>query len=110
MLTHPGKQPFSIGQRVKCIRGNIHTHPFQNKEYTISTCLFRDTQWMVDITSDSGEQPGKDSESPGAWFANRFEAVISGAVPLINNHVCPSCKNDRLNKSEKSCWKCGAKL
>src|SRR5271165_2392511 len=27
-----------------------------------------------------------------------------------NDHVCPSCKNDRCSKTEKSCWKCGAVL
>ncbi len=25
----------------------------------------------------------------------------------INDHVCPSCNNDRCSKTEKSCWKCG---
>jgi hypothetical protein len=26
---------------------------------------------------------------------------------LINDHVCPTCNNDRLSKTEKSCWRCG---
>lgn len=29
---------------------------------------------------------------------------------IINDHTCPSCKNDRCSRSEKSCWKCGEKL
>lgn len=33
---------------------------------------------------------------------------VSGAV--INNHTCPTCKNTRCNKTEKSCWRCGSKL
>lgn len=28
----------------------------------------------------------------------------------LNNHTCPSCKNTRVNTSEKSCWLCGGKL
>jgi hypothetical protein len=29
---------------------------------------------------------------------------------LVNNHVCPTCKCDRVSKVEKSCWRCGGKL
>lgn len=25
----------------------------------------------------------------------------------INNYVCPACSNDKCNRTEKSCWKCG---
>jgi hypothetical protein len=32
------------------------------------------------------------------------------ATVAINNHTCPSCRNDRVSKSEHSCWKCGNKL
>jgi hypothetical protein len=32
----------------------------------------------------------------------------------INDHQCPTCKNDRVSKSEKAkkipCWKCGGEL
>ncbi len=31
-------------------------------------------------------------------------------LPAINNHICPHCKNDRVSKSEASCWKCGGNL
>ncbi len=31
-------------------------------------------------------------------------------APAINNHTCPTCRNDRCSKTEKSCWKCGSKL
>jgi hypothetical protein len=57
----------------------------------------------------------------GTWeFVHRplinYPNMISGASssnkigPPINDHVCPTCKNDRCSKSEKSCWKCGGKL
>lgn len=36
--------------------------------------------------------------------------IHSCTAPAINNHVCPACKNDRCNKQEKSCWKCGSSL
>lgn len=35
------------------------------------------------------------------------QATVAVAV---NDHVCPGCKNDRVSKSEKSCWKCGCSL
>jgi hypothetical protein len=28
----------------------------------------------------------------------------------VNNHTCPTCKNDRVNRSEENCWLCGGKL
>ena len=31
--------------------------------------------------------------------------IVNGRA--INNHVCPTCKNERCNKAEKSCWLCG---
>lgn len=49
----------------------------------------------------------------GGEFYNE-EAV---AVPIhnstataVNDHVCPICQNDRCNKQEKFCWKCGSTL
>lgn len=35
---------------------------------------------------------------------------VGAPTIAINNHTCPSCKNDRCSKSEKTCWKCGGKL
>lgn len=47
-----------------------------------------------------------DCLSPSAQpiFTNENESVAT------NNHICPSCNNDRVSKTEKSCWKCGSKL
>jgi hypothetical protein len=37
--------------------------------------------------------------------------VLPNAVlAAVNDHICPSCRNDRCSKSEKSCWKCGNSL
>lgn len=37
-------------------------------------------------------------------------APIMSNGEAINNHTCPTCKNTRCNKQEKSCWRCGSKL
>ncbi len=29
---------------------------------------------------------------------------------LVNDFICPSCKNDRCSRSEKICWRCGNSL
>ena len=39
---------------------------------------------------------------------NRIIAASSDVA--INNHICPTCKNDRVNVCEKTCWKCGNSL
>jgi hypothetical protein len=36
--------------------------------------------------------------------------TIASSKVLVNDHTCPTCKNDRCSKSEKSCWKCGNQL
>jgi hypothetical protein len=45
-----------------------------------------------------------------AIFHNVPEPEALTAYAMINNHVCPSCNNDRVNKNEKSCWRCGSTL
>jgi hypothetical protein len=45
---------------------------------------------------------------------NRLESAKTSAPvsnqSVVNDHTCPTCKNDRCSKSEKTCWKCGNKL
>ena len=36
--------------------------------------------------------------------------MFSDPTVAVNDHTCPHCKNDRVGKTEKSCWKCGEKL
>jgi hypothetical protein len=38
-----------------------------------------------------------------------YDALTTASKP-INDHVCPSCGNDKVSKTERSCWKCGGKL
>lgn len=42
--------------------------------------------------------------------SNSAKSVCNTTHPVINNHICPSCHNDKCSKNEKSCWKCGSKL
>lgn len=45
------------------------------------------------------------------WFLK--EATVqttNGSSTAINDHVCPTCKNTRCSKTEKSCWRCGNPL
>lgn len=54
----------------------------------------------------------------GIWYGGikkkRFvrldQPLLDNPTVAVNNHICPSCKNDRCSKSEKSCWKCGGVL
>lgn len=34
----------------------------------------------------------------------------SNPSAAINDHVCPTCKNNRCSKTEKKCWLCGNPL
>ena len=54
-------------------------------------------RYGVPITYDDSPAPTCDS-------------VKDNVKGVINDHVCPTCKNDRCTKSEISCWKCGEKL
>jgi hypothetical protein len=57
-----------------------------------------------------------------AWYLNdkqltheEWLAAVSSYVSIpssvpTNDYTCPTCKNDRCSKTEKSCWKCGSKL
>lgn len=35
--------------------------------------------------------------------------IQANSMP-VNDHICPTCKNDRCSKTEKSCWRCGNSL
>ena len=41
-----------------------------------------------------------------------FSLQIDSNAPAVNNHVCPTCGNNRVSKppAEITCWKCGGKL
>lgn len=38
------------------------------------------------------------------------DVVTSPTSAAVNNHICPCCGNDKVSKTERSCWKCGGNL
>ena len=51
------------------------------------------------------------SKMTGKFNGFEKDVIRTAFAPTpINNHVCPSCKNDRCSIGEKSCWKCGGAL
>ena len=40
----------------------------------------------------------------------RTKEITCSKSGAVNDHVCPRCKNDRVNKTEVSCWRCGETL
>lgn len=79
-------------------------------ELSISPEDYRNT--MYDIKKFLQEETGVGSISilhgpNGGVFQAKRLAVSQQAV---NDHVCPCCRNERVSKSEKTCWKCGGNL
>jgi len=94
-----------VGQRVKCIDPNVG--------------IIMDGIYQVRDVSDpeDGSQAMYYLEGlDRGYYAERFtvvaDIVLTGTTSstAINNHTCPTCQNDRCNKSEKTCWRCGGKL
>jgi len=55
--------------------------------------------------------------SPRGWqsYAARMDEKVKAQKAAsntiaVNDHICPTCGNDRVSKCEKSCWKCGGLL
>ncbi len=52
---------------------------------------------------------------PTLWTITPFNhgapaAVAPETTTPVNDHVCPTCKCDRVSKSEARCWRCGGDL
>lgn len=46
-------------------------------------------------------------------YASSFsiiDEVVATSVNVINDHICPTCQNDKCSKTEVTCWKCGNPL
>jgi hypothetical protein len=69
-------------------------------------------------TKPSNTQPGDMFGNPCAEIDldTRVGKAIDTAKamrdnqPAINDHTCPTCKNTRVSKCERMCWKCGGVL
>lgn len=38
------------------------------------------------------------------------DTIVGVIYYPVNDHVCPTCNNERCSKQEKTCWKCGSNL
>lgn len=79
--------------------GNYHTHD--------SGSLFPMPPGMKLSTIQSlwAKDPAlRNSQLP---TAGQSQAAMSTSSPLINDYTCTRCKNNRVSKTERSCWKCG---
>jgi hypothetical protein len=45
-----------------------------------------------------------------ARWIDQIVKELDKKKPAVNDHVCPCCGNDKVSKTEKSCWKCGGTL
>lgn len=36
--------------------------------------------------------------------------VAAAPAAAVNDHTCPTCKNTRCSRAEKTCWRCGGNL
>src|ERR1700723_4317223 len=108
--------PFHVGQKVRCI--NILSRDYSlvvGEIYTVMACgMLLNTHTIQVAYSDGNIVSRSDTHH---WYVSRFEAVSSGSVVqpsiptvAVNDHVCPSCQNNRVSRSEKTCWKCGNPL
>jgi len=66
--------------------------------------------WIRDDNFLSTLGLSKVTTAYGGIFAKGVKRNPSTTEPLINNATCPHCKNERCNRIEKSCWKCGGEL
>jgi len=73
------------------------------------TCLGPNSRYDKDLCSDLDafiKEQFVDEKITGAISAVVKPSVMSP----VNDHICPHCRNDRVSKTEKSCWRCGEKL
>lgn len=45
--------------------------------------------------------------TPGLIFAYDPGSTVTNDAKAVNDYICPFCKNDRVSKTEKNCWRCG---
>jgi hypothetical protein len=64
--------------------------------------------WYKHLTSNSWVTIGPDHTL--GPHAIQHAIHVADEVQAVNDHTCPTCKNDRCSKTEKSCWKCGSNL
>jgi hypothetical protein len=67
---------------------------------------------MSMVSVFSGLDDGMEFIVPGHELSYQYgggQGPIA-AMTAINDHTCPTCKNDRCSRNERTCWRCGNKL
>lgn len=83
----------------------------QDEEKPFKLTLEQATAWCNQLNQVKGNGPATfevhafDDSSSDQRFST--DLGLNANVAVINDHVCPACKNDKCSKTEKSCWKCG---
>ena len=101
-----------IGTRVKCI---FRSAPSLNERFGKTGTIIAlnpkvsfnaiTIEWDDDVTWNTNW--GKASSFT---VVDGETAATSASGTPVNDHVCPTCQNNKCSKSEKLCWKCGNPL
>src|SRR5258708_33012756 len=62
--------------------------------------------WMIRLTGFDTDPTGYFEIRPLPSQATTLSTIPVATVQLTNDHTCPTCKNTRVSKLEKSCWLC----
>lgn len=109
-------------KRGTCIRfdrvDNTHRHlkTGKIKETKLSgTHFYTYYTYYISVEWDDGY-----ADASGSWYVNPDNFIILGDnIPVVqstdstvavNDYICPTCRNNRCSRSEKTCWKCGNQL
>jgi hypothetical protein len=93
----------------------------QAKSYRAALDIWNDCNYNIDQSSpvywSVVDYPTKVYGGSSIAFDKKkypfLDTVAQAATPtngLINNHTCILCGNNKLNRSEKSCWSCGTPI
>jgi hypothetical protein len=105
----------AIGTRIKC----IHKYPGPFDRYgQIATITGIDHKGPnIETIYVKWDDSAQHSFMWGApWYFSLLtndqvkDPIVQTSAGPVNDHVCKTCKNDRVSKTEVRCWKCGNKL
>ena len=89
------------GVRVRCIlKGNY----FYSKSATVHRFVNNILYVVWDLNVQEVREWGLYEED---FTLIQDQPAITSSNGTINNHICPTCGNNRCNSEEKACWKCG---
>lgn len=101
------EETLQVGCRVKCIFQFTASHGKTGEVVQIDNRL---GTFMVKWDDGSTRDPWWSDPGSFTIITGTPTPTDVATVVAINDHVCPTCKNDRCSRSEKNCWKCGGVL